>query len=175
MVQDARTRNADRTSLRHWLGRRDRRTAYRDRGDEASIEPSASMKTRDHITHEITWIDSGREPQCKPSPAYPDGIDVPSPRPAAKRIGSLASSSWSSAKQLRPRHSPFDPRSTLLVCSSPTEPDPILTRCHQRCSRMSIGVRFQNWVRRRELSHTLITSRICWRRRPSVSTSAWTR
>ena len=49
------------------------------------------MKTRDHITHEITWIDSGREPQCKPSPAYPDGIDVPSPRPAAKRIGSLAS------------------------------------------------------------------------------------
>src|SRR5262249_24972563 len=29
------------------------------------------------------------------------------------------------AKQLRPRHSPFDLRSTLLVCNSPTAPDPI--------------------------------------------------
>ena len=46
------------------------------------------------ITHTIEWHDSGREPQCEPNPAYPDGIDVPSPRPAAKRIGSLASSSW---------------------------------------------------------------------------------
>ena len=26
------------------------------------------MKTRDHITHEITWHDAGREPQCQPNP-----------------------------------------------------------------------------------------------------------
>jgi len=45
--------------------------------------------------HEIWWIDFEREPQCKPNPDYPDGIDILSPRPAAKRIGSLASSSWS--------------------------------------------------------------------------------
>ena len=45
------------------------------------------MKTRDHVTHTIEWHDSGREPQCEPNPAYPDGIDVPSPRPAAKRSG----------------------------------------------------------------------------------------
>jgi hypothetical protein len=38
------------------------------------------MKTRDHITHEITWHDAGREPQCAPNPSYPHGIDVPSPR-----------------------------------------------------------------------------------------------
>ena len=25
---------------------------------------------------DITWLDSGREPQVKPNPAYPDGIDV---------------------------------------------------------------------------------------------------
>ena len=124
-MQDARTGNADRASLRHRLGRRDRRAAHRGHGDEASVEPSAPMKTRDHITHTIKWLDSKREPQCNPNSAYPDGIDILSPRPAAKRIGSLASSSWSSAKQLRPRHSPFDRRSTLLVCSSPTDADPI--------------------------------------------------
>lgn len=24
----------------------------------------------------VTWVDSGREPQCAPDPAYPDGKDV---------------------------------------------------------------------------------------------------
>ena len=25
---------------------------------------------------DIKWLDAGREPQCAPNPAYPDGIDV---------------------------------------------------------------------------------------------------
>lgn len=24
----------------------------------------------------VEWMDSGREPQCPPNPAYPDGIDI---------------------------------------------------------------------------------------------------
>jgi hypothetical protein len=28
----------------------------------------------------IKWLDGKREPQCPPNPAYPDGIDIPSPR-----------------------------------------------------------------------------------------------
>lgn len=24
----------------------------------------------------VEWVDSGREPQCKPDPAYPDGKDM---------------------------------------------------------------------------------------------------
>src|SRR5262245_12277958 len=93
MVQNASAGTAVGTPLRDRLRRRDRGPADRDCGNKTSPESSASMKTRDHITHDIRWLDSGREPQCQPSPAYPDGIDVPSPRPAAKRIGSLASSS----------------------------------------------------------------------------------
>ena len=26
--------------------------------------------------HTVTWIDSGREPQCESNPKYPDGIDL---------------------------------------------------------------------------------------------------
>lgn len=26
--------------------------------------------------HRVKWIDAGREPQCAPNPAYPDGIDL---------------------------------------------------------------------------------------------------
>lgn len=29
---------------------------------------------------DIKWLDSGREPQCPPNPAFPNGIDIPSPR-----------------------------------------------------------------------------------------------
>ncbi len=28
------------------------------------------------MTAEIEWIDGGREPQCAPNPAHPNGIDV---------------------------------------------------------------------------------------------------
>jgi hypothetical protein len=33
----------------------------------------------------ITWHDAGREPQCAPNPAYPDGIDVVTPD--ARQLG----------------------------------------------------------------------------------------
>jgi hypothetical protein len=34
---------------------------------------------------DIKWIDLGREPQCPPDPAYPDGLDLdPGERPACK-------------------------------------------------------------------------------------------
>ena len=34
----------------------------------------------------VEWIDRGREPQCKPNPTYPNGIDLPAIRdlPACK-------------------------------------------------------------------------------------------
>jgi Resolvase, N terminal domain len=41
--------------------------------------------------------------------------------PPCGRLGFLFAGIFH-AKQLRPRHSPFDPRSTLLVCNSPTAP-----------------------------------------------------
>jgi hypothetical protein len=28
------------------------------------------------MTLKVSWIDRGREPQCEPNPAYPNGIDV---------------------------------------------------------------------------------------------------
>lgn len=28
------------------------------------------------MSHKVTWVDAGREPQCKPNPNYPNGIDV---------------------------------------------------------------------------------------------------
>jgi hypothetical protein len=28
------------------------------------------------MTHEVEWIDSGREPQCAPDPRFPDGMEV---------------------------------------------------------------------------------------------------
>jgi hypothetical protein len=34
----------------------------------------ATISDNEHF--EIEWIDSGREPKCKPDPAYPDGVDL---------------------------------------------------------------------------------------------------
>lgn len=28
------------------------------------------------MSHKVKWIDAGREPQCAPDPAYPNGKDV---------------------------------------------------------------------------------------------------
>jgi hypothetical protein len=33
---------------------------------------------------QIEWVDAGREPRCAPNPAYPNGIDIPSPRHGEK-------------------------------------------------------------------------------------------
>lgn len=37
-----------------------------------------NMATGDHFA--ITWFDRGREPECPPDPAYPNGIDIVAPR-----------------------------------------------------------------------------------------------
>jgi len=34
--------------------------------------------------HRVTWVDAGREPQCPPNPAYPNGIDLDASRGADK-------------------------------------------------------------------------------------------
>jgi hypothetical protein len=39
---------------------------------------------------DITWIDSGREPQCLPDPAYPNGTDIPCSEPDARQICGVA-------------------------------------------------------------------------------------
>lgn len=36
--------------------------------------------------HEIVWLDHGREPQNEPNPAYPHGIDIPSPSEPSCRV-----------------------------------------------------------------------------------------
>jgi integrase len=58
--------------------------------------------------------------------------------PPCGRLGFLFARIFHS-KQLRPRHSPFDPRSTLLVCNSPTAPDP-----HPHMLRHACGFRLAN-------------------------------
>ena len=35
----------------------------------------------------VEWIDRGREPQCPPNPAYPNGIDVDGPKIYADEFG----------------------------------------------------------------------------------------
>jgi hypothetical protein len=79
--------------------------------------------------HEVRWLDAGREPQCAPNPAYPEGIDVDAsfgaapvckidlPYPA-RRCGSYvvqclvcgASAACTTAGR------PDDPRSFTLAC-----------------------------------------------------------
>ena len=80
----------------------------------------------------VEWSDSGREPQCKPDPAFPDGCDidgslgaqfacsVPLPYPA-KRIGfyivrcTLCAMSVAVTTAGRPD----DPRSIKIPCKEP--------------------------------------------------------
>jgi len=39
---------------------------------------------QEHWHLSVVWVDGGREPQCKPNPAYPDGIDVEVPGPTGQ-------------------------------------------------------------------------------------------
>lgn len=79
----------------------------------------------------ITWHDSGREPQCRPDPAYPNGRDLPAPRGSAatcktdlpypaKRCGHIIvrceTCGYSIAITTAGR--PDDPRSVELPCQS---------------------------------------------------------
>ena len=81
------------------------------------------------MKHNITWIDSGREPECPPDPAYPNGIDLDTASDAmssclvslpypAKRCGSY----WIECELCGLRAvcttagRPDDPRSIRLAC-----------------------------------------------------------
>lgn len=79
--------------------------------------------------HIIEWLDSGREPQVAPNPAYPDGIDVdmsgkaiitcyvPLPYPA-KRCGSYVVECRTCGIRVACTTAgrPDDPRSLKLAC-----------------------------------------------------------
>ena len=80
-------------------------------------------------THDIRWIDAGREPQCPPDPAYPDGgdldgsagarqtckVDLPYP---AKRCGryEVRCRDCGFAVAVTTAGRPDDPRSVTIPC-----------------------------------------------------------
>jgi hypothetical protein len=82
------------------------------------------------MTHRIEWIDSGREPQCKPDPNYPDGKDIPAlsagrptcrvelPYPA-KRCGVyiVECETCGLRYAVTTAGRPDDPRSIMMVCN----------------------------------------------------------
>lgn len=80
---------------------------------------------------DVTWIDSGREPQVAPNPDYPDGIDIDGRTGGASscrvRLGYPAARCG--VYHLRCRHCgatvllttagrPDDPRSVILSCAT---------------------------------------------------------
>jgi len=82
---------------------------------------------------EITWRDAGREPQVKPNPDYPTGIDLdlsfqgepacttPLPYPA-KRIGAYLIHCRTCGIRIGVTTAgrPDDPRSVKIPCKPPT-------------------------------------------------------
>lgn len=80
--------------------------------------------------HTVTWIDRGREPQCAPNPAYPEGIDMDAtrglPGPSckvalpypAKRCGiyMVTCSVCGASAWITTAGRPDDPRSLKLPC-----------------------------------------------------------
>lgn len=84
---------------------------------------------------EVEWVDGHREPQCKPDPRYPDGIDVvlePAlngaqhckaalPYPA-KRCGHyvVRCKLCSASIALTTAGRPDDPKSVTVLCELPT-------------------------------------------------------
>jgi hypothetical protein len=78
----------------------------------------------------ISWIDHGREPQCAPNPAYPDGIDVVPDLPAgtptckivlpypARRCGAymIVCCLCDNTVMVTTAGRPDDPRSVVIPC-----------------------------------------------------------
>lgn len=79
---------------------------------------------------ELTWVDSGHEPQCPPNPDYPDGIDVDLASPhqgckvdlpyPARRCGfhKIVCKLCGGAYLVTTAGRPDDPRSALVPCAS---------------------------------------------------------
>jgi len=80
------------------------------------------------MTHSIEWVDSGHEPQNRPNPKYPDGIDLDMSRGGrfcevalpypAKRIGyyMIECSQCGLRVAISTAGRPDDPRSVKLSC-----------------------------------------------------------
>jgi hypothetical protein len=53
-----------------------------------SLAEAISAMSLDHRTNAahllVGWVDSGREPQCAPDPAYPAGVDIDTSNGAAR-------------------------------------------------------------------------------------------
>lgn len=77
----------------------------------------------------ISWVDSGREPQCEPNPAYPNGKDIHAPADAeqtcmvklpypAKRCGLyvVRCEKCGMSVGITTAGRPDDPRSIVLEC-----------------------------------------------------------
>jgi hypothetical protein len=81
------------------------------------------------MSHKIEWIDRGREPQCAPDPAYPNGKDVvlTSEKPfctvslpcPAKRCGIyvVTCETCGFSIALTTARRPDDPRSIQMPCA----------------------------------------------------------
>ena len=77
---------------------------------------------------ELEWLDAGREPQCQPNPAYPNGMDIgPSERPGvcklvlpypAKRCGAYVArcTKCGASVGVTTAGRPDDPRSVGVIC-----------------------------------------------------------
>jgi hypothetical protein len=89
-------------------------------------------RQQDAIT--VKWIDSGLEPQCRPDPRYPDGMDVDATVPGeracrvalpypAKRIGYhlVACKACGTRIRITTAGRPDDPRSVKVPCSGSGE------------------------------------------------------
>lgn len=88
-----------------------------------------SEKENKEERFDLTWIDSGREPQCAPNPNYPDGIDADvtlGQRPAcrstlpypARRCGSyiVRCKRCHMSVAITTAGRPDDPRSIMMPC-----------------------------------------------------------
>ena len=81
--------------------------------------------------HKVKWLDSGREPTCKPNPAYPNGIvvdasrggksckvDLPYP---AKRCGAyqVMCKKCGATAMVTTAGRPDDPNAVIMACDLP--------------------------------------------------------
>lgn len=83
------------------------------------------------MAHKVTWHDAGREPQCAPNPAYPQGIavdvsmgvartcEIPLPYPA-RRCGHFRIECLTCGLRIAISTAgrPDDPRSVRMACKT---------------------------------------------------------
>ena len=86
------------------------------------------------MTHTVKWLDRGREPKCKPNPAYPHGIDIDEVRGMkpgckvelpypAERCGVyiVRCDDCGVSYAITTAGRPDDPRSVVMACKGKTQ------------------------------------------------------